>query len=236
MGCAVVGALALSPKSEARLPASLGPFPVIFQAMPKGDIGVASWYGSERLNFVRGGQGMNRGLKATEFALLVIAGLLAIPITMTIGWRPFLGPQERPLTNRTFERTPQRLERGRYLASSLLGCMDCHSVRDRTKPGARIVNGMMGAGDIIPVKGMPGRLVAPNLTPDPETGVGDWTDDQLARATREGVGHDGRALFPLMPYPSYRRLSDEDLASVIVFLRSLPPVRHPLPKSSLFFR
>jgi mono/diheme cytochrome c family protein len=92
---------------------------------------------------------------------------------------------------------------------------------------------MIGAGEVIPLIGLPGRVVAPNLTADGETGAGNWTDDQFARAIREGIGHDGRALFPAMPYRSYRVLSDEDVASIIVYLRSLPPVRNPLPKTRL---
>jgi hypothetical protein len=48
-------------------------------------------------------------------------------------------------------------------------------------------------------EGLPGRIVAPNLTPDHETGIGNWSRDALAWTIREGVGHDGRALFPLMP-------------------------------------
>ena len=79
------------------------------------------------------------------------------------------------------------------------------------------------------LKGLPGKVYAPNITPDAETGAGNWSDDQLARAIREGVGHDGRALFPLMPYPDFHSMSDEDLASVIVYLRSLPPVHKPRP-------
>ena len=78
-------------------------------------------------------------------------------------------------------------------------------------------------------------MVPSNLTPDLETGAGNWTDDQLARAIREGVGHDGRALFPLMPYSRFRSMSDEDLASVIVYLRSLPPVHHELPPTEIIF-
>jgi mono/diheme cytochrome c family protein len=73
----------------------------------------------------------------------------------------------------------------------------------------------------------------PNLTPDPDTGAGKWTDDMLSRAIREGIGHDGRALYPLMPYRLFRLLSDEDVASVVVYLRSLPPARNPLPKTQL---
>lgn len=87
----------------------------------------------------------------------------------------------------------------------------------------------------MPITDLPGRIVAPNLTPDPETGAGRWTDDQLARAIREGIGHDGRALLPMMPYQNYRSMSDEDLASVIVYLRSLPPVRNALPSTEIIF-
>jgi len=164
-----------------------------------------------------------------------LAVLLAIAITLTIGWRPFLGPKTRPLTNRTFERTPQRLERGRYIATALSGCSYCHTPHDWTAPGTPMVAGMEGAGGVMPYAGLPGRVVAPNLTPDPETGAGRWTDDQLARAIREGIGHDGRTLFPMMPYTHYRDMTDEDLASVIVYLRSLPAVRNELPKTEIIF-
>jgi hypothetical protein len=74
------------------------------------------------------------------------------------------------------------------------------------------------------------RYVAANLTPDRETGAGDWSDDMLARAIREGVGHDGRLLEPThMPYEFYRAMSNEDVASIIVYLRSIPAIRNPLP-------
>src|SRR5262249_23270020 len=76
---------------------------------------------------------------------------------------------------------------------------------------------------------------APNLTPDPETGIGSWSDDALARAIREGIGHDGRTLFPIMPYQRMRALTDEDLASIVVYLRSLAPIRNPLPPSGVPF-
>ena len=161
--------------------------------------------------------------------------LATIAITFTIGWRPFIGPNARALTSRSFERTPQRLERGRYIATALSGCLYCHSPHQWNAEGDPVVAGMEGAGEELPYGGLPGRIVAPNLTPDAATGAGNWSDDQLARAIREGVGHDGRALFPIMPYEHYRAMSDEDLASVIVYLRSLPAVRHELPKSEIIF-
>ena len=58
---------------------------------------------------------------------------------------------------------------------------------------------------------------------------------RFARAIREGIGHDGRTLFPIMPYQRFRHLTDEDLASIVVYVRSLPPVRNPLPKSAVPF-
>ena len=166
---------------------------------------------------------------------VTLAVLLPLAITLTIGWRPFLGPRARPLTQRTFERTPQRLERGRYIATALSGCSYCHSPHDWAAPGTPLNPGMEGAGEIEPYADLPGRVVAPNLTPDPETGAGRWTDDQFARAIREGVGHDGRTLFPLMPYARYHQMSDEDVASAVVYLRSLPAVRNPLPKTEIIF-
>jgi len=131
--------------------------------------------------------------------LLSLAVLVGVAITPTIGWRPFLGPKTRNLTDRTFERTPQRVERGHYIATALSGCSYCHTPHNWTAPGEPMIAGEEGAGGVLPYGGLPGRIVAPNLTPDPETGAGRWTDDQLARAIREGVGHDGRALFPMMP-------------------------------------
>jgi len=162
--------------------------------------------------------------------LFLVAG-----ITLTIGWRPFLGPKSRVVTGRAFERTPHRLERGRYLVTAVASCFDCHSEHDWKSHSAPVLPGMEGAGEVMPLYDLPGRVVAPNITPDGETGVGNWTDDELARAIREGIGHDGRALFPLMPYRKYRSLSDEDLASIIVYLRSVAPVHHQLPSTKLNF-
>ena len=174
--------------------------------------------------------------KIAGTTVLIIVALLLVGITFTVGWRPFLGPSTRALTNRKFESTPARLERGRYMVNAVYGCLACHSERDQTTPGMPAKADKLGGGAVFDESAdLPGKLVAPNLTPDPETGVGNWTDDTLARAIREGIGHDGRALFPLMPYMNYRAMPDEDLASVIVYLRTLAPVRNPLPKTEIIF-
>lgn len=180
---------------------------------------------------------MARRLKrAFGITVLVILALLIVGISLTIGWRPFIGPKTRGLTNVTFEANPARLERGRYLANAVTGCVACHSERDPNTPGMPVLADRLGGGTIFGEgSDLPGRLVAPNLTPDRETGAGAWTDDMLARAIREGIGHDDRTLFPLMPYMNYREMPDEDVASLIVYLRSLAPVKNALPKTEIIF-
>jgi mono/diheme cytochrome c family protein len=167
------------------------------------------------------------GIAGTVFAIAAIS--------LTIGWRPFMGPKSRRLTARKFEATPERWERGRYLAVALAGCRECHSQHDWTTHGAPVIPGTEGGGQWINMPDLPGHVVAPNLTPDLETGAGTWTDDQLARAIREGIGHDGRALFPMMPYRPFRQMSEEDLASIVVYLRSLPAVHAQRSKTEIIF-
>lgn len=181
------------------------------------------------------GEIMKRVLKWLATSVLVLACLLAVAITATIGWRPILGPKARAVTSRKFESTPQRLERGKYLVTAVTGCFGCHSEHDWKSHGAPVMPGMEGSGEVMPIAELPGRIVASNITSDKETGIGNWGDDELARAIREGIGRDGRALFPMMPYEHFRKMSDEDLASVIVFIRTVPPVRHPLPQTNIVF-
>jgi mono/diheme cytochrome c family protein len=140
------------------------------------------------------------------------------------------GLKIRPLTDVTFERTAARLKRGEYLAEGVLQWFVCHTERDWTKPGAPPVAAKKGAGKVWEGKRW---LVASNITPDKETGAGAWTDDMLARAIHEGISHEGRVLDSHMWSASFRGLSEEDLVSVIVYLRSIPPIYNSLPQTQL---
>jgi mono/diheme cytochrome c family protein len=173
--------------------------------------------------------------KIVLIAILLLVVLVPAGITWTIGWRPFLGPRARPLSNRRFESTPARLERGRYLVTGVAGCIECHSERDTTAEDLPIKPGREGAGTLFLSNPALGTVYASNITPDKETGIGNWSDDQIARAVREGIGGDGRALFPIMPYLNFRHMSDEDLAAVIVYIRSIPPVKNALAKTAIQF-
>lgn len=173
--------------------------------------------------------------KILFYSVAVLCVVLVVVITFTIGWRPFFGPRVRATTGRQFERTPERLARGKYLVQGLLGCEDCHTQADWTQHGAPKAWNMELGGQAMELPGFPGSVVAPNLTPDAETGSDKWTDDQIARAIREGIKHDGTTIFPIMPYAQYRDMSDEDLGSVVVYLRSLSPLRNSLPPSRVNF-
>jgi hypothetical protein len=98
---------------------------------------------------------------------------------------------------------------------------------------------MKGAGQVFPPDFLPlppgAEVVAPNIAPDRQTGIGSCTDDQIARAIRDGVARGGRPLFDVMPYWRYRVLSNEDVKSIIVYLRSLRPVHNALPATKMPF-
>jgi len=173
-------------------------------------------------------------MKKILLGILTLLVLLVLGAITAVGWQVILGPDARPLTNRTFAPSEVRLLRGRYLVENVAACFHCHSEHDLNDPARPVKAGMKGAGWVMPVPEL-GKIVAPNITPDPETGIGTWTDDEIARAIQEGVNKHGQALFPMMPYMNFRNLDDEDLASIVVYLRSIPAVSHKMERSQLVF-
>ena len=170
-----------------------------------------------------------------KYLLGGFVGLVAL-VGAIFGYLVLRKPAMAPPSSIKIEATAARLERGAYLFHNLLDCGGCHSERDMTKFGAPFVAGGTGKGQIFPPElGLPGKVVPSNITPDMETGIGSWTDGEKIRAIREGVSKDGRALFPMMPYASFRHLPDEDLYSLLAYLDSLPPVKNKLPKTELDF-
>jgi mono/diheme cytochrome c family protein len=168
------------------------------------------------------------GLVGVAALLLAAAGLVNFYV---------LHPKARAAPDFRVEASPEAVERGRYLAHHVLGCVPCHSPIDEERPGDFIVEGGLLSGREFPVvpEMIPGKLVAGNLTPDRDTGLGGWTDGEIARAIREGVSRDGRPLFPMMNYGQFRHLTDEDTLAVIAYLRSVPPIRNSLPPSAIDF-
>jgi hypothetical protein len=120
------------------------------------------------------------------------------------------------------------IERGSYLANGVARCFWCHSPLDDGNP-AYPRPGMLGSGDILD-KATP--IVASNLTPDIETGLGNWTDAEVVTAIRRGIGRDGHQL-RAHPGSYYSVMTDDDAASVVGYLRSLRPIKRKLPRSAV---
>ena len=119
------------------------------------------------------------------------------------------------------------LERGRYLVTALSACANCHTPRDAAQ---RPVATMAFAGGFAFELDI-GHIVGPNITPDPETGIGKWSEGQVVYALRNGKRPDGSTIGPPMPVDMYRGLSDRDAESIAVYLRSLAPIRHEVARS-----
>ncbi len=167
-------------------------------------------------------------MKIVKRILLGLAALIVLIVAAVAVKFYVLSPNVRPPADVKAPSTVEAIERGRYLAHHVTVCMGCHSEVDELQPGEPIVPGRTGSGrDFGEIPGFPGRVRAPNLTPDKETGIGDFTDGELLRGIREGIGRDGHALFPMMPYRTYAKLlSDEDALAIIAYLRSLPPIKN----------
>ncbi len=80
-----------------------------------------------------------------------------------------------------------------------------------------------------------GPVSTPNITPDKETGIGDWTDDQFYRVLHSGIGKNGQHLYPIMPYPWYTKVTRDDVLAIKAYLFSLKPVHAPRPPNKLAF-
>ena len=119
----------------------------------------------------------------------------------------------------------QKLARGRTIAWTS-GCMDCHT--PGSFYGAPDTTRLL-AGSELGWKGPWGVSYPRNLTPDNETGIGSWTEDQIVTAVREGHRPDGTPLLPPMPWPSYAHLSDDDAHALATYLKSIPAVPHKVP-------
>jgi mono/diheme cytochrome c family protein len=116
-----------------------------------------------------------------------------------------------------------QIERGKYLVV-LASCNDCHT------PGFFLGNPDMskylGGSDVaFELPGL-GAFAGRNITPDKETGIGNWTSEQIAAAITTGKRPDGRELAPIMPYHAFSYMTKEDVAAIVAFLQSLPAVKH----------
>ena len=169
---------------------------------------------------------MKKFLKIAKFLLI------ALVVLGVSGYIYFNNayPKMIEVENIQIERTPERIEKGKYIFNHVASCVDCHSERDFTKLSGPVKPGTEGKGGekFDEEFGLPGTFYSRNITPYK---LESWTDGEILRAITEGISKDGTALFPLMPYLVYGKMDKEDIYSVIAYLRTLPAIQYDPPKS-----
>ena len=170
--------------------------------------------------------------------LVSVLGLIVLAflgLITAVGWQVVLGPHARAVTSRKIEATPARLARGKYLVEGAAHCFHCHSEHDFSDPEGSDDPGEerrgLGAADSRARHTSPRRTSRPIRRPASATGP----TTRSLRAIQEGVDKNGKALFPVMPYQDFAKMTDEDLASVVVYIRTIPPVKNRVPERKLVF-
>jgi mono/diheme cytochrome c family protein len=115
------------------------------------------------------------------------------------------------------------IEQGRYLAAAG-DCISCH-----TRPNGKPFSGGL------PLNTPFGVIYSANITPDSHVGIGAWSEQQFARALREGIAADGSHLYPALPYTAYTKLTDQDVHAIYAYLESLTPVSYTPPENEMRF-
>jgi mono/diheme cytochrome c family protein len=122
--------------------------------------------------------------------------------------------------------------RGDYIVNHVAACGDCHTPRkaDGSPDLDLFLAGNPAFADLDPTSATKGLVPTPNLTPDADTGLGSWTDEQIKTAFLDGLDADNKPLFSIMPYYVFHNMTDEDANSVVLYLRSIPAVKHAIPE------
>ncbi len=162
--------------------------------------------------------------------LAILLLVLVMGVACLLSYVKVALPNVGEATVMKVESTPEKVERGRYLANHVAVCIDCHSSRDWTKFSLPLVEGTQGkGGEAFDRKyGFPGAYFSRNITPE---GIGRYTDGELYRVITTGVTKEGKALFPVMPYPYYGKMDPEDVKCIIAYLRTLAPIHNEVAAS-----
>ena len=167
--------------------------------------------------------------------LKIVAGLVVLLLIVAAcgyGYLMFAFPKVPPAPTVTLDKSPERLARGEYLTEHVVGCSTCHTQRDWTKFSGPAKRELLGAGNEPFNLGPAGMLYSKNITP---AGIGAWTDGELLRAVTQGVSKDGAPLFPLMPYPHFGAMAEEDVHAVLAYVRSWKAIDGVAPAAQLNF-
>ena len=167
--------------------------------------------------------------------LKLLGALIAVLVLIAAcgyGYLMFAFPKVPAAPNVKFDTSPERIARGKYLNDHVVGCTTCHTRREWTKFSGPVKADVLGAGGESFNLGPAGMLYSKNITP---AAIGSWTDGELLRAVTQGVSKDGTPLFPLMPYPHYGAMSEDDVHAVLAYIRTLKAIEGTAPARQLNF-
>lgn len=165
--------------------------------------------------------------------VLGVLGFIIFVLAAGVLYFSFFLPDVSEPSDLSIEMTDKRVQRGSYLANHVAVCMTCHSHRQHNIFSQPIDPAFPGAGQTKPfVEQGAGMFYPDNLTP---YNLGSWSDGEIYRAITAGVGKNGEALFPIMPYQHYATASREDIYAIIAYLRTLQPIEQDVPESEIEF-
>ncbi|OCX52587.1 hypothetical protein BEL04_14140 [Mucilaginibacter sp. PPCGB 2223] len=162
---------------------------------------------------------MKKFFKVILFLVLAVVVIITAGITYVKTALPNVGPApdlKVPLT-------AANIERGKYLVTSVAGCMDCHSPRDPNRLTFPVYTDSIGAGGLKfgHEFGLPGSFFSPNITP---YAMSKYTDGELFKVITTGETRKGKPLFPIMPYLTFGKMDKMDIYAIIAYLRTIPSV------------
>lgn len=229
-------------------PFDLGPAGILFtrNITPDEETGIGAWTDDQLKLAIKTGINNKGQVLFPVMPYHVYSGMADTDLEAVIAYIRSVNAVENPVPDRTIPTdgmpTPpyqtgitapdasDKAARGGYLVNSVMGCTDCHTPVDPAT-GAPLLDKYLAGKQ--PYEGPWGIVYGGNITPDEETGIGSWTEEEVKRAVLSGIGKDGRRLI-LMPWYSYTALTPEDADAVAFYLKNvLPAVNNKIPAASL---
>lgn len=211
---------------------------------PDKETGIGSWTDAQIITAIRTGKSREGKIifppmpvptynnMSDEDVRAIVAFLRTVtPVHNEVPESKYKVPQQAmpPARGRPAPPASNKVAHGDYIVNALAHCFECHSGPDAN--GAPDVERLRGAGGFL-ITLAPGATVrTANITSDPETGIGKWSDADIKKAMTQGVRPDGRHLAPPMPYPFFKNMTDQDLDAVIAYLRTVPPIKNVVERT-----
>ena len=211
---------------------------------PGRETGIGTWTDEEIITAIREGKSKDGRIIFPPMAVPTYNNMSDDDVRAIVAYLRTVAPVHNPVPESTYHIPQQamppapglpappetdQVAYGGYIANALAHCFECHTTAG--PDGVPDFANAMGAGGF-EIQLAPGMVVrTANITPDPETGLGNWSDEEIKKAMTEGVRPDGGKLAPPMPYPFFKNMTEADLDAVVAYLRTIPPIRNEVERT-----